>query len=79
MPAYGMNGMSPEPPAQPVPDMWVRLNPRMRVVLYAVAAGPDGPGLVRRAVFSGLHCTMPKGVSAPGKVSPPLVPTRVLT
>ena len=33
VPTCGMNGMSPEPPAQPVPDMWVRLNPRVRVVL----------------------------------------------
>lgn len=33
-PAYGKNGMSPLPPAQPVPDMWVRLKPRMRVASY---------------------------------------------
>jgi hypothetical protein len=33
-PAYGKMGMSPEPPAQPVPDMWVRLKPRMRVASY---------------------------------------------
>ena len=33
-PAYGKNGMSPEPPAQPVPDMWVRLKPRILVASY---------------------------------------------
>jgi hypothetical protein len=33
VPMCGMNGMSPEAPAQPVPDRWVRLKPRMRVTL----------------------------------------------
>jgi hypothetical protein len=28
-PAYGRNGMSPDAPAHPVPDRWVRLNPRI--------------------------------------------------
>lgn len=33
-PAYGKKGTAPLPPAQPVPDMWVRLKPRMRAASY---------------------------------------------
>src|SRR5205085_1814094 len=78
-PVSGRNGKSP-PVGQPTPDRWVRLNPVMSWSSYRYPP-PDGrPGV------SGLHCTMPKGVVAPGNAStspttgPPLpVPMKGLT
>ncbi len=59
-PTVGSTGTSPAAP-QPGPAMWVRLKPVIEESLYSYPP-PGG-----RDEVSGLHCTMPKGTSAPGK------------
>ena len=78
-PTCGKNGMSPEAPAQPVPDRWVRLKPRI-----FVASNRYPPGAAVRVwlprEFSGLNANMPNGSTAPGNTLPPCaVPISGLT
>src|SRR5947207_14532275 len=78
-PTNGKNGMSPEAPAQPVPDRWVRLKPR----IFA-ASNRYPPGAAVRVwlprEFSGLKENMPNGRTAPGNTLPPFaVPIKGLT
>src|SRR5262249_42666932 len=62
------------PPLQPGPSMCV--NGKLVMVESAYAYPPPSG----RELVSGLHCTMPNGTSAPGKVLPPLlVPSNGLT
>src|SRR2546423_2001504 len=71
--------MSPEAPAQPVPDRWVRLKPRIFVASYRYPPGA-AVRVWRPRVFSGLKASIPNGSTAPGKTLPPLaVPIRGLT
>src|SRR5438093_6967549 len=71
--------MSPEAPAQPVPDRWVRLNPRIFVASYRYPPGAAVRVWLPRE-FSGLNENMPNGRTAPGNTLPPFaVPISGLT
>src|SRR2546421_8040625 len=71
--------MSPEAPAQPVPERWVRLKPRIFVASYRYPPGASVRVWLPRE-FSGLNDAMPNGSTAPGKTFPPLaVPISGLT
>src|SRR5205823_5989321 len=66
-PVIGRIGRSCIAP-QPGPAIWVRLNPRNWVALKLYPPPRGRLGLV-----SGLHCTIPNGISTPGKSLPPPV------
>src|SRR5256885_1699057 len=71
--------MSPDAPAQPVPDRWVRLKPRIFVLPNVYPPG-DVVRVWLPRVFSGLNDAMPNGRTAPGKTLPPFaVPINGLT
>src|SRR3954447_8610353 len=71
--------MSPEAPAQPVPERWVRLKPRIFVASYRYPPGAAVRVWLPRE-FSGLNDAIPNGSTAPGNTLPPLaVPISGLT
>src|SRR2546430_185722 len=71
--------MSPEEPAQPVPDRWVRLKPRFCAASYGSPPGAAVRVWLPRE-FSGLKENMPNGRTAPGNTLPPFaVPIKGLT
>jgi hypothetical protein len=66
--------MSPPAPAQPLPDKWVRLKPRIPLERHSYPPGAAmGARLPGKGLWSGLKDTMPNGATGPGKTLPPFV------